>query len=396
MRRFARRIGAFALLPLFSFATPLLLMPLLARTLDEFGWAQLAIGQSVGGVGAIVVNLGWNLSGPPEIATSAKARRATYLASLRQKLFALVLVIPVTCLVATIAAPGAGIGYEVPVAVATSLLGLSGNWFFIGEGRARSIALLDVIPRVSSVALSLALVGLTGVALWFPALGAAASLLTFGMQTASVLRRYPRTDARVERRSVNWKSVATELLGGAYSTAAIALSSASMSVADVAAYSSAERLYRVGALSLGGATGGLVGWVAGIDESPRRRRVAFYFGLTVGLLGMFLMGLAGPFASEVLFTEAYAIGQDVSWFMGMAFFFLSVNSVCGRVLLAPAGHYGVILGSTVAGAVVGVPLLLLLPAFAGAAGVAISVAASQAAVVLAQIPAVVSTLRRRR
>ena len=100
----AKRISAFAGLPLLSSLTPFLLLPYIARVGGEGTWNALAVGQAVGSLAAILVALGWTLSGPARVAGTSdpELRRHLYAISLLTRLVAFAVCLPILAVVAAL------------------------------------------------------------------------------------------------------------------------------------------------------------------------------------------------------------------------------------------------------------------------------------------------------
>lgn len=117
-------------------------------------WGAIATGQAVGAVVAVVGTWGWGMAGPTVIAQSSlAARRTEYVESLRARLV----------LVPLLVAGGVGLtaftsGSSFPLAalgcLSTGLIGLTANWYFIGEGRPWILFGLETAPRAATTFLA--------------------------------------------------------------------------------------------------------------------------------------------------------------------------------------------------------------------------------------------------
>ncbi|MFM9877865.1 MAG: polysaccharide biosynthesis protein, partial [Rhodoglobus sp.] len=228
----ARRILAFAGLPFLSLVTPFLFLPILARVAGADAWLAFAVGQSSGGFFALIVALGYNTVGPPMVAVSSPEFRPGLLA---RSLRARVLVwMPSTVAAATVAVLVAPASHRLEaglMAVALTMTGLSSAWYMIGLGRAESIALYEIAPRMVATLAAAAIVLAGGAVLWYPILLIAALIASVGGYATLTLRAGHWQAARwgdfgsVMR--TNRAAVATELAAGAYNSLAVTFVGAS-------------------------------------------------------------------------------------------------------------------------------------------------------------------------
>lgn len=150
------------------FLVPLLLqavltlatIPVVISSAGPDGWAAIALGQSVGGIGAVVVSLGWGVSGPlrlaaldvrdhPELLRTSFATRA--LAGIP----AAVILCGISALIATDQRLEAILG-----CLTTLLLAFNSTWYFLGKSDPIGLLKLDAVPRLVIMAAGWILVAL--------------------------------------------------------------------------------------------------------------------------------------------------------------------------------------------------------------------------------------------
>lgn len=397
---FARRLAGFSLLPLFSALSPLVLLPLLARMVSTEVWSSIAVGQSVGGLVAIIASFGWTLIGPTLIARSGSTeRRSLYVESLVTRSVVLLAMLPVAAVVVLLITPQGGRVVGVSMAIAISLSGLSASWFNIGAGRAVDVAKYEAIPKLAGTALAaIGLVVFREPAI-YPMLIAVSTLLGVLAFTRHVCGAGFWTAARqvAMRDSLRRSSpgAATVVAGGAYSASAVALVGVGASVVSLAAYVSADKVYGMALLAVGSLANALQGWVAevGGQHGARRRTFAVLAHTVLGVLGCGSLIALGSQVTRMLYGVALEAPQGAMVWMGVAFLCISLNTAVGRLVLIPLGHTRAVLVSTFAGAVVGVPALIAGGVIAGAAGGALGLATSEFVVLLVQIVAVMRARR---
>ena len=375
----------------------LLLLPILARQCTTAQWAAIAVGQSVGTVAAIAVNLGWSLNGPARVSALDKdCRVRIYGDSLASRLIAFAVVGPISAVVSLSLIPSEDqlLGSAMCVAVAVS--GLSPAWFNIGVGAARDMIRYDVVP--AALATSLSAVGLlVGMPVgYFPVLAGLGTLLGVVLFSARLASGWPLGRFRVDLGVLKSQVVAavTEVSGAGYSAANVALVGSQAQVPALAVYASGMKLYLFALMAVGILSQALQGWVSeDLHRVGDRMRTALLTHLSLGLAGAVTFVVIGPAFTRVFFSESLAIGRDLAAAFGAAYLAVSLNTTMGRHILVPNGRERTVLHSTLFGAVLGIPTTLVLAAFYGAVGGAVALAMSEIAVCLWQLPVCASVLR---
>jgi O-antigen/teichoic acid export membrane protein len=393
-----RRIIAFAVPAAVALLPPVVMLPVLARQSTTAEWAAVAIGQSVGAVAALLVNLGWSLDGPSEAARFDPGRAArAYLDSLAMRAKAAALVVGPTILVAVAIAPPGSRLIAASVAMAWLLAGLSSAWYCIGRGRAGWLIRYEVIP--AAIATIVAAAGLyAGLSiLIYPLLVGAAWAWGVAQSSRAIVGASPSSGGGTPS-SRSWRTrlvpTLTELAGGSYSSGTVALVATAGSVGAVSHYSSGSRLYQMGLVAVIVLSQALQGWVAEVTGTDRRRvRAALTLHLAVGIAGATTLVALGPLVTRVAFSQELAIDRELACAFAAAFFFVALNTCLGRHVLVPEGRVRIVMTSTVVGAVIGVPLTLVLVASLGAVGGGIALAVSEAVVLGVQVPASLAYLR---
>lgn len=397
----AKRIIGFAGLPFLALVTPFLFLPILSRVAGADAWLAIAVGQSSGGFFALVVALGYNTVGPPMVAISAAADRPRLLArSLRARL---VVWIPSALIAVTVAAFVAPATHRVEaalMALAVTLTGLSSAWYMIGLGRASSIAIYEITPRIVATVAAALVVMTGGPVVWYPLLLIAAAIASVGGYAArtldaSDLAAWRWADVGSVLRA-NGSAAATEVAGGAYNSLAVTFVGASTAAGQAASYVSGDKLYRIGQYSVSALGNALQGWVVerGSVEFGRRIRQSFLLHLTLGLLGFAGFALLAPWLSGVLFGPKVAIDLPTALGLGVATLGIALGTSLGRITLIGMGARKAFLASVLLAACVGVPAILILSSAFGAAGGAWGLATGEMVSVTAQALSVLFLRRR--
>jgi O-antigen/teichoic acid export membrane protein len=390
-----RRVAGFTVVTLLPAAASLVSLPVLARVLDPAGWAGLAVGQSVGAMASLVAAGGWALTGPGAVAgAAAPVRRSLYEASVRLRVVAALVVIPAGMLVTSVLVADSTRLLSVAVCASSGLVALSPRWFLVGVGSAADVLRLDALPVAGAHLLAAGLIAAGGDPLIYP-IALALAYVAAAILVAVALRRTPRAElsGRVSWRS-RWMPTATEVVGGAYSAINVALVSGYASVAALAGYASGWKLYQWGVLVIAGSCQALQGWVAVPGDRTPRFRTALTIHAAIGTLGLLGFVMVGGPLSSLLFGSSLRVPNDVSLWFGVSVLFLSLNSSLGRHVLVTSGRVDDVLRSTVVGAVVGVPTILILADRHGVIGGAAGLALTEALVFAYQLTAARSLLRR--
>lgn len=408
-RAFAARLLGFAGLPFLSLVAPFLALPVIARVGGVEGWAAVNLGQALGTYAATFASLGWSLNGPNRISRASEERRPRiYAESLQTRLLALVAVLPVAAIAAAAVIPAAGPvrALSAMMCCAVAMSALSPSWFAIGLGRPGLIAKYDVIPRVIGILAALLLLLLTHQIVAYPVCLIIATL-------TGVLLFSRRINKAGSKSYVAWRTVpallwkerssgATSIIAGAYSTAPLTVLGLVAPLGQLASFSSADRIYRLGLYGVQVFGNAFQGWVGETvtDQTDRptlsrRMRAALAVHVLLGMVGLLVLGLLGPVISAVLFGAQVAASSEVCWLYGIAYLCIAVNTTTGKHILVPLGGIHSVLVSGVAGAVCGLALMAILGTLAGGPGVAAGFAASEAAVVVVQVVAIARTIKGR-
>lgn len=400
----ARRLAGFAGLPILSALGPFLLLPLISRVGGVDGWAAIAAGQAIGGLGALVGGLGWGLSGPTAVAGADPARRRSlYAESIASRGIVVTALAPICAFFAiTLSAEGQR-ATAVLMALSTLAGAIAPTWFSIGIGRPAAIARYEITPRLLATGTAAAVVATTHEVWPYPVLllvGTLYGTLKYGQRVGKISLKDVGT---VRVRRVLWRlrsDTATTVIAGAFTSTPVLVVAVFASTAELASYGSADRLYRLGLIVVAMLTNALQGWVSEPEStdaptSTRRMKFAVFAHLVVGASGMLFLATLGPLATRLLFGADVAAGTNVSILLGIAFLIVSANSAFGRLVLVPHGASIAVLVATVSGAALGLTAMFGLGAAFGPVGVASGFALSEAVVCVVQIGSIARRQRVR-
>lgn len=390
----AKRFAGFTFVPLVGTLAPLLLLPIAARVGGVDGWYSLSVGQAVGTFGSIVITYGWNVLGPALVAKSKNDafRRKLWAESLGERLLLSVAVLPLAGVISwALGAEGYKL-FTVAMAMAFCLNGLTPNWFFIGAGDPKGLAVYEMFPRLVATLLAALLIFFTQ-SLWsYPVLWILSSIAgpiavqrKFGWPVLYAGRSFAEILLGLRARL----SVAgIDALGGVYVSAPVPVAGATGSAAVAGSVASSDKLYRFALITVTTLGNTLQAWTLDpTADSPKRRHMgAICAHLLLGLVGMLGLGLAGELASSILFGDEVKADSSTMWFYGAAFFAVSVSTPLIRNILVPSLKTRFVLVGTAVGALTGVVAMFLLGRKFGASGVAAGFMLSELLLVLLILP----------
>lgn len=402
MKRLLSRFGGFFTLPLLSMLTPFLLLPILSRVAGQAGWVSIGVGQALGAVAGTVILFGWWIVGPARYheASSSRERLILFTESMQSRVIVSLIALPAVGLVsAVLAAPDWRLE-AVLMSWAMGASGLSPSWYCIAAGSARLLALYDTLPKVGATVAAAFLLLLTAQVWTYPALLLLATLsatVAFSVRHAP-FRRSNLLPAKALLAGIRTQLpvVTSNLVGTTYTATPLPIASAVSPISLSTQFASAERLYRLSKFSIVSLGNALQSWVLERNSGDRRRRnrIAFAAHGILGFVGGSMIFVLGPAFTSWLFGDDVGATFGACLGFGLSFAFLSCSTPLTRNVLIPAGQSRVALRATTTGAVVGVPLMLILFNIMGVTGIGLGLACSEAAVFFMLLPAAVQHYRQ--
>lgn len=396
------RLVGFALIPLVSALSPLVVIPALTATFGAETWGTVALAQSIGSAAAVVIELGWGLNGPQRVArASERARPQLYALALSTKLLIFVPVVVPAVVLTVLLAPTDPVVAAL-ITAATALSTLSPSWFFIGTGQPRRILLLDALPRLLTNVVAFLAISFAGApllvypALLFvgtalpPVLGWAAVGSSASMVRSFGLKRVVRC--------IRAQSVA--LQGRLASAAYIALPIAIVGAASPSAlvlFSAAERLQRLVLALLSAFPNAMQGWVGSSDSpSSRRRRltVALRLNIALGLVAGLAFWAFGGLASRLLFSGEIDLPYHITALCGGVIAITCVSRATGGLGLVAVRRIDALRNSALVGAMVGPLAIWVLAASLGSTGGLLAELLTESIVLSVQAVILYRALRR--
>lgn len=385
-----QRLFGFSALPAISAISPLLVLPLVARSAGPEGWASALSGEVMGTLAGVIISYGWSTIGPPKVAnaTDPSVIGRLYRESLFVRFCLAMVVLPVLIIICGIIA---GEGYR----TLTILMGLQGAtialsfvWFSVGIADPRSIALFDAIPRVLAAGTAAALILATGIVELYPVAGLVVTLAGTTMLTKRVLLQYPSTNPRFrdifKLLRANTDVAVSDTVFTSYLAFPLPLVHLNTPSLEASSFASADKMVKLGMyvpFALGNA---LQAWTAEAHGKARVNRVRASIGAhaLLGLLGWTVISTIGPMASEFLFGSEAIASRDTLVILGFAFALYSIRSSLTRHLLLPSGDSASVMTATLIGSLLGIGVMVGLTPKIGANGAAIGYALTEAMITI--------------
>lgn len=392
--RGGRGLLAYALIPVLSAVSPLIALPAITDRYGAAAWAGVAVGQSMGAAAATVVELGWGLNGPQRVARmSATAANGALALATRTKLLVLVPAAALAALVAFVVAPSFPIEAAV-VAIGATAAALSAAWWFLGRARPLTLVLTDAVPRMIAMGLAGVLVFVGAPLMTYAAVGLIAPSVLAPSLALVIARREssaaaPRYGLVRLAKTIRFQSHA--LTARVASAGYIALPITLVSIAapgSVAVFAAGERLMRMGLAAMSIIPNAMQGWV-GRPAAKRERWVrakrAVAMNVVIGVVAGLVFGLLAPAASHLVFSGTATVSPALALTFALVILVVTVSRATGGLALVALRRIGAYATSAVAGAVVGIPTILLLSAWVGAPGGALGELAAELTVLITQV-----------
>jgi O-antigen/teichoic acid export membrane protein len=339
-RRFLR-LGGFAILPMFGAVTPLLALPAISDTNGAAGWTAIAVGQSVGAGGSVLVELGWSLTGPQTVAgSSAEQGKRVFAQACLSKLAVLAAVAPVAVLL-TISLGPAHLTTAVLSALALCVGGMSANWYFIGLGEPRYIFFSDALPRVLFTLLGVGTL-YAHQPLWFFGLCSVLGYLSSFLLGVHLIGRQIPWKSEFNKRAIRstLRAQRVAVVGRGFSALYIGLPTSlvqAVSPSSVAAFSAAERLIRMGLMilqSVPNAFQRYIGAPGTAGSRQRRIQVTIVSQAIIGVVAASVVAFALPKTVDILFSGTVAVSEPVTIFAASVVLLTCLSRGTGLALVA--------------------------------------------------------------
>jgi len=378
------------------FAAPILLstvvgvfsIPVLVSALGAGQWGVLVVLQSAAQLFAILVAFGWGATGPSMTAATPRSdRRQFYLDSLVARSVIFAIALPIAGVAGAVLTAQLWVAFL--SAITYMLPGVGAAWYFIGSNRPVALFLLDALPLILGQIVGLLAVSALPTLATYLAVMAAFSIAGAVASAIFVLTRRADGEISWRRRSSLRRLYSAQLGGTATMVSGSLYSTLPPSIVQLVApamlpvYAITDRLFKYAIIALGPVLQAVQSWVPeaeGAHTTDRARRT-LQLGAVIGLLGGVSIAVLGPLASTILTLGQAPLPWGAAVILGAAFAFESVAQVTGLAGLVALGGVRRLASSSIASAVIGLPLFAIgagLFGILGATSVLLLVAATTA------------------
>ncbi len=376
-----RRSALFSLSIIASTLVGVFSIPVLVSTIGATQWGVLAVMQAVGQILAVVVAFGWGATGPSMVSARPQTeRKAMFAVSLRFRGVLFVLAAPVTvalCVTLT----GTSVVNAALATVSYVLVGLSAAWYLVGTNRPLPLFVFDALPAVVGQVAGLIAVLMWGDMTAYLACTAAFTVIGIASSAIFVLTRSADGRARADEPSP-WRSIVHEQAAGVSSTISASLWTGAPTVlvqlfapAAVPVFAMIDRLLKYGVLALAPILQAVQGWVpeSGRERTADRAITSIRISVVIGALGGLALALLSTPASELLTVGEAPVPWTLAAIAGFALLSECVSQVTGLSALVALGGSRYLAVSSIASAVLGIPIIAVLVVWLGLYGAVIGI-----------------------
>jgi len=375
-RRGASAVGGFGLSVVLLGLVTLVAIPAMIVAEGAAGWGSIAVGQAIGIVASVAIMYGWGVTGPAAVARANFPQlRVEYSESLKVRLLLSVIVLaPAVGASAFFARVSPELG--ILGCLSTALLGLRGNWVFVGRGEPVRLLVLETLPRILGT-----LVGVIFM-LWL-GFGAVTGLLAqitgciaaIGATSLWVYRHGGRSRSKMETRStrslllIHRHGVVASVTAAAFGSTPIILVGL-LAPASLPTFALLQRIMYQMSTASSPLADVLQGWVprAPLGRVRERAFTAFRLAAVVAGCAAGFFAIIGPFVVDVLGASAVSAPYSAVLATGLATGASLLAYVSGRAGLVPLGMMRQLTSNTLWGTGLGLTATAVLSTLAGAAG----------------------------
>lgn len=382
------RVGTFALTVGAGTVVGLLAIPVITRVVGADAWAVQVLVQTLATLFGVIVAFGWGTIGPGLVASlSGKDRPQLFLDSLITRSYLLLVAAPLMMIVLAVLRPREAL--FVSVASAAYLMPFVGaSWYFVGEGRPMRLFLFDALPQLLGTVVGVGILTVTTDLTSLVITQLVFNLFAVVISATVVLRGgagnlEPNFSLRnsINQMAQQRHGVITAATGSFYVNLPMLVVNA-LIPAQLASYAIADRLFRFAVTAFSPVLQFVQGWIpdGGPVSTLHRIKRASQLAPVLGIIGGSLLAVAGPWAAQLLVPGPNNFGYNLSIPVGVSFAAVAVSQVIGLACLVPIGKARELANSTLVGALLGVPMIILGAVYLGVTGVVWGMAVSEAAV----------------
>jgi hypothetical protein len=337
-----KRILGFVLVPILSFASSLLLLPLISQRFGANGLSALTIGQSVGAFASVVVGLAWPVVGGQRVAVASgvSTRQALLADSYATRGLVLTFCAVPTALVSALLAPQ----YHIEAAVfglAIAGNGLTSGWYYAGVGEPLPAILYEGVTRLA--AYGIALVGMSlglglwayavTLLLWVPVMGWLNWRHVMRGRGPSSLPSLGRTIQLVQQQKLGTSSRLAQAGFGFGGPSLFAV----LNPSHLAVFSASDQIQKTATNGAQAVINAFIHWV-GVCHGQRRRALTAMFVCVAGSL-LFLLAwtLVGAQVITVVFAGEIHLTPPIQALLGLSIAILFLTRASELLIMVPRG-----------------------------------------------------------
>lgn len=377
-----KRIAGFALIPLLTMVSTVLLLPLISSNFGPEGWAAVALGQSLGAFLSVIAGLAWQVVGAQRVASSGiRDRQIIFAESLKSRAAMLVVLLPLGGMLCYFLAP-AHRWESVAFVLATSLNCLNASWFFAGTGQPRFVIRNEGCVR------------LVGYLLCIPALALSDSLWTYAavlivsgvvMATANTFSIFNAFSSEIwsNARSVwaiwreHFSGMAARGVAAAHQYLGVAIVSV-FAPQTLAVFSALDNVQKTVNNGTSFHPQAFAWWVGSgtIERRAQRVKVMLWTTLLLGVLIAIGWMIVGSPVMSFLYSNKANVPIGTHWWVGTGMATFMMARSLGQLCLVPLGLEKRIYRASAVSASLGLPGLVLGLWLADLDGALIAIAAT--------------------
>lgn len=346
-------------------AVALLAVPAMISASGPRAWGAIATGQSIGAVAAVVLYLGWGISGPAVIARVTSVERGRlYAEALVVRLAVAVPVLAVASAITALVARS-HVGLAILGSISAATIGLGAGWYFIGTAAPFRLLVLETVPRVTGTVIGIVAMrnGATAAAgLWGQLLGMLVAVVLPSVWIYATTRGVERWTAHVRpvrtvlREQV--AGVATTTVAATYVALPVVIVGLT-STAALPAFAVLDKLQKQLYVSATPMISVLQGWVPRATPARLRSRIhqALVGGAAVCLALAVAIFVATPWLVDWLSAGHVSVEVLPSALIAAIVATNTYESVVSRGALVPLGRLRYASQVTACGSVIGLALI---------------------------------------
>lgn len=394
-----KRILGFAIIPLLTMASTILVLPIISSRFGPEGWAALGLGQSLGAFLSVIAGLAWHVVGANEVASKGEGeRQVVYAESLKSRAFVFLVLLPIGTILCLVLAP-AYRWESVAFMVGTGLNCLTASWFFAGTGQPGYVIRNEAMIRLTAYLASIpALIVFDS--LWSYAIVlVVAGVIMAAVNSWSICKSNFRQAWSCARPIPiilrdHFSGMVSRALSAGHQYLGVTMVSILLPQ-SLPLYTALDNMQK----SVNNATAfypqAFAWWVGSADElEARHKRVKILTTLTLGIsVGVFSVWvIGGPLAMRLLYQGEVAVSVSLHVWTAFGMAMFSLSRGLGQLSLVPLGMKNVVYRGTSLCAMLGLPGIVVGLWVGGVAGALAATGVAYAGLSMFYMAAVINGL----